>query len=187
MSNLGGGVGLGLGGDYATTYSDYYTIAQSYAVAGQNIFKDAGCTNATLAAQIACLKAVPALTLVGLPDVARYVVQDGTYVVTERLEVSAPNADVAHIPVIFGTTANDGASFSTYPKQNVTSEVQGIELSLGISQYYAQTIIDSGLFPFYDSGNLTLDAFNVSQRVATDIQFRCIDQATVVRVRPSAS
>jgi hypothetical protein len=57
--------------------------------------------------------------------------------------------------------------------------VEGIMQSLGISEAYAQSVIDSGLFPFFDSGNLTLDAFNVSQRVATDTTFRCIDEATL--------
>jgi hypothetical protein len=179
MSNLGGGVGLGLSGDYATTYSNYDTIAQSYATAGTQVFSEAGCTNATLAAQIACLKTVDALKLVGLPTVARYVVQDGTYVVTERLDVTAPNADAAHVAVIFGNTADDGASFSTYPRTPVTTELAGIQASLGIDADYAQAIIDSKLFPYHDTGNITLDAFNVSARVATDIQFRCIDQATV--------
>lgn len=179
MSNLGGGVDLGLSGDYATTYSSYLTIDQSYADAGQNIFIEAGCTNATLAAQIDCLSALPAQTVVGLSAVARYVVQDGKYVNTEELIVNKRTPNTAHIPVIFGNVANDGASFSTYPKTPVTSELAGIQASLGISAAYAQDIISSGLFPYYDTGNITLDSFNVSQRVATDNQFRCIDQATM--------
>lgn len=179
MSNLGGGVDLGLSGDYGTTYSSYYTIAQSYAVAGQNIFKAAGCNQSSLAAQIACLDAVPAATIVGLSSVARYVVQDGKYVNTEQLIVNTRNASTAHIPVIFGVTRNDGASFSTYPTTPVTSEVAGIQAALGISAAYAQAIIDSGLFPLYDTGNITADSFNVSQRVAEDKTFRCVDQATV--------
>jgi hypothetical protein len=179
MSNLGGGVGLGLSSDYATTYSDYLTIQQSYDNAGQNLFAAAGCTNSTLDAQIACLRAIPAIQITGLSAVARYVVQDGTYVVTPRLEVSSKNKNVAHIPVIFGITHDDGASIASYPKNPVTSELQGIQATLGINSYWAQTIIDSGLFPYYDTGNVTLDSFNVSARVTTDIQFRCIDQATI--------
>ncbi|KAK0280728.1 hypothetical protein LTR35_007754 [Friedmanniomyces endolithicus] len=179
QSNLGGGVDLGLSGDYGTTYSSYLTINASYAVAGQQIFEEAGCNQTTLAAQITCLEAVPAQTLVNLPTVARYVVQDGTIVNTEQLDVTNKNGSTADVNVIFGTTKNDGASFSTYPKVNVTSEAQGIELALGTTAQYAQAIIDSGLFPFYDTGNLTLDSFNVSQRVATDKTFRCIDEATV--------
>lgn len=180
QSNLGGGVTLGMTGNYGTTYSSYYTIAQSYAVAGQQIFKAANCTQASLNDQITCLKGVSAQTLVSLATVARYVVQDGTYVNTEQLIVSTKNGSTAHVPVIFGNTANDGASIgSNYPTKPVTSEVDGIEQSLGITSQYAQAIIDSGLFPLYNTGNLTLDSFNVSQRVATDATFRCIDEATV--------
>lgn len=179
QSNLGGGKTLGLSGDYGTTYSPYYTIAQSYAVAGQQIFQAVGCNQTALADQIACLKTVPAATIQTLNTVARYVVQDGTYVNTENLDVVNKNGSTANVNVIFGTTANDGASFSTYPEVAVTSESQGIQLALGISAQYAQAIIDSGLFPFYDTGNITLDSFNVSQRVATDKIFRCVDEATV--------
>lgn len=179
MSNLGGGVDLGLGGNYATTYSSYLSIPASYALAGQNIFVSAGCTQSSVSAQIECLKAVPALTVVGLSNVARYVVQDGHFVNTEELIVNKRNGSAAHVPVIFGNVANDGASFSTYPKTPVSSLSAGIQAALGISAANAQSIIGSNLFPFYDTGNLTLDAFNVSQRVATDTQFRCIDQATM--------
>ncbi len=75
MSNLGGGVDLGLSGNYATTYSSYLSVPESYALVGQNIFLAAGCAQASLEAQIACLELVPALKLVGLSSVARYVVQ----------------------------------------------------------------------------------------------------------------
>ena len=179
MSNLGGGVDLGLSGNYATTYSSYLTVAQSYALAGQNIFRQAGCNQTSLDDQIDCLRAVPANTLVSYSNVARYVVQDGTYVNTPELIVDRPTPNTAHVPVIFGIVENDGASFSTYPKTPVANETAGIQAALGISTSYAQSIISSGLFPYYNTGNVTLDSFNVSQRVATDNQFRCIDQATV--------
>lgn len=170
---------LGLSGDYATTYSSYLTVDESYAIAGQTIFQEAGCTNATLDLQIECLEAQPALKIVNLPTVARYVVQDGTYVDTENLDVVNRNGSAAYVPVIFGNVKNDGASFSTYPKTPVTTEVEGIMAALGISEAYANDIINSGLFPYYDTGNVTLDSFNVSQRVATDNQFLCIDEATM--------
>lgn len=178
MSNLGGGVDLGESGNYGTTYSSYYTIAQSYAVAGAAIFQEAGCTNATLAAQIACLETVN-VDLTGLATVARYVVQDGKYVVTENLAVGSYNADVAHIPVIFGNVMNDGASFSAY-STTCTTEVSCLAANLYCSTTYAQALINSGLFPYYVSGNgVAADSFNVSQRVITDNTFLCVDQATV--------
>lgn len=88
MSNLGGSIDIRINGDYATTYNSYYTVNESYAVAGQQIFKAAGCKQTALDDQIACLKAVPALKLVGLSTVARYVVQDGHFVNTEELIVT---------------------------------------------------------------------------------------------------
>jgi carboxylesterase type B len=179
QSNLGGGVDLGLDSDYGTTYSSYLTIAASYKLAGQQIFHGVGCNQSSLSAQIACLKTVPWQKIQNLATVARYVVQDGTFVNTEQLDVTNTNGSTAHVPVIFGTTANDGASFSTFPPANISTEAEGIEASLGITAEYANLIINSGLFPYYNTGNLSLDSFNVSQRVATDKTFRCIDEATV--------
>lgn len=86
-----------------TTYSKYDTINQSFASAGQQIFQQAGCTQTTLADQVACLRAyngTPELSSFG--TVARYVVQDGSIVVTPKLEVATLNANVAHIPVCLG-------------------------------------------------------------------------------------
>ncbi|CAI6315103.1 unnamed protein product [Periconia digitata] len=186
LSNLGGGVTLGLDGDYGTTYSSYYTINQSYTAAGPQIFTAANCTSSTLTTQIACLEKLPALQLVSLPTVARYVVQDGTYVNTPNLILTASpstnstNSTTAHVPVIFGTTANDGASFSNFPPANITTHAEGLQHALSINATWAANIIASTLFPFSNSShNLTLDSFNVSQRIATDKTFRCVDQATV--------
>lgn len=179
MSNLGGGVTLGLNGDYGTTYSTYYTINQSYAVAGPQIFAAAGCNSTDVSSQIACLENAPASTLVGASTVARYVVQDGKYVNTPNLILSTRNGSTAHIPVIFGIIRNDGASFSTYPKTPIANHTEGLQVALGINSTWAERVIGSNLFPFINTGNLTLDSFNVSQRIATDKTFRCVDQATV--------
>ncbi|KAK1962025.1 alpha/beta-hydrolase [Colletotrichum sublineola] len=178
MSNLGGGVDLGLDGDYGTTYSSYLSIADSYNRSAA-LFSEAGCDQSTMEAQVACLRTIPAQTIVNLPTVARYVVQDGIYVTTETLNVYSRNGSTASVNTIWGNIGNDGASFSTYPTEPIGNQTQGLMVGLGISQAYAQDIIDSGLFPYYDTGNATLDSFNVTQRVATDKTFRCIDQATV--------
>ncbi|KAK4143353.1 Carboxylesterase family-domain-containing protein [Dichotomopilus funicola] len=180
QSNLGGGEGMGPSASYSTTYSKYYTIEQSYAVAGQQIFRGAGCNQTQLDEQIRCLKAVPAKTLANLPDVARYVVQDGHFINARQLNVAARDGSTAHVPVIFGTTAHDGASFFPYPQGgNFTSEADFIAAALGVDAASARAILDSQLFPLYSTGNLSLDAFNVSQRVMTDVGFRCIDEAIV--------
>jgi len=177
MSNLGGGVDLGLTGNYGTTYSSYYTVNQSYAIAGQQIFQEAGCNQASIQDQITCLRQYPG-DITAFAYAARYVVQDGTIVNTEELELRSKNPNTANVNVIFGVTANDGASFCGYT-HNCTTEVECLAGNLGITEQYAQSIIDSKLFPYYDTGNVTADSFNVSQRVTEDNTFRCIDQATV--------
>ena len=179
MSNLGGGVTLGLKGDYGTTYSTYYTIDQSYAIAGPQIFAAAGCNSTDISDQITCLEKAPATTLVSASTVARYVVQDGKYVNTPNLVLSTRSDSTAHIPVIFGIIRDDGASFSTYPTTPIANHTQGLQVALGINSTWAEKVIASNLFPLTNTGNLTLDSFNVSQRIATDKTFRCVDQATV--------
>lgn len=139
------------------------------------LFNEAGCNQTDNNAKVACLKTVSASTIVNQPTVARYVVQDGRYVNTPELIVSHRNPNTSHVPIMFGNVENDGASFSTYPRPVITSEQAGIDAALGISAEYARDIISSGLFRLYRTGNTTLDAFNVSQRVATDNQFRCIN------------
>lgn len=52
MSNLGGGVDLGDSRNYGTTYSSYYTVNQSFTLAGEQIFRQAGCNQTTLAVRI---------------------------------------------------------------------------------------------------------------------------------------
>ncbi|KIW10393.1 hypothetical protein PV08_11355 [Exophiala spinifera] len=179
MSNLGGGVDLGLEGNYGTTYSSYYTVNESYTVAGPQIFNGSNCTQPSLEGKIACLKQVNATDIVSLDTVARYVVQDGTIVNTPELDVVNRNGSAANVPIIFGIAANDGASFSNLSPTPITNETAGLMYGLGINELYARAIIKSGLFPYYDTGNVTFDSFNVTQRVATDNTFRCIDQATV--------
>ncbi|KAK6544862.1 hypothetical protein TWF694_001542 [Orbilia ellipsospora] len=180
MSNLGFGYALGIGYSYANTYSDYLTIEGSYNIAGQQIFSSFGCNQASIDDQIACLETIDPLSIVTAGTVARYVVQDGYYVNTPILDLTGKfGGSVANVDVIFGTTRDDGASFSTYPKTPVTSISQGLQVGLGISAANAQLVIDSGLFPAPNTGDFTKDSFNVTSRIATDLQFRCVDQATV--------
>ncbi|KAK6332280.1 hypothetical protein TWF696_002999 [Orbilia brochopaga] len=180
MSNLGFGYALDIGYSYANTYSDYLTIEGSYNIAGQQIFSSLGCNQASLDDQIACLETKDPLAIVTASTVARYVVQDGYYVNTARLDLTgSEGGSVANVDVIFGITHDDGASFSTYPKTPVTSLSQGLQVGLGITAANAQKVIDSGLFPAPNTGDITKDSFNVTARIATDLQFRCVDQATV--------
>ena len=79
---------------------------------------------------------------------------------------------------MIGFMRDDGAAFIGYPSaaENVSQAIQSLNY---LSNDLTEAIVSSGLFPLPNTGNYTLDLFNVSARVATDIQFRCLDQATV--------
>ena len=179
MSDLGGGIDLGEPSNYGTQFTNYYTIGQSYNVSGQNIFHAIGCNQTTLAAQINCARTASTGVAINAirPD-ARYVVQDGTYVQRQSLDLRSRSNHTAHVPYIGGNVLNDGASF-TGLSTTCTSLADCLAANVPCTPAYANAIISSGLFPFTNNtGNLQQDAFNVSQRVVTDNMFRCVDQAT---------
>jgi len=171
---------LGLSNNYGTYYAIWRTIEEQYNNdVGQNLFQSFGCNQASLQDQISCLEKVDALAL-SSGILAQRVVQDGTFVNTRELNLVKRNPQTAHVPTMFGVTRDEGASIgANYPKTPVTNQVDGIAASLGIAKSYAQDIVNSKLFPLQNTGNITFDSFNVSQRVATDNNFRCVDQATI--------
>jgi carboxylesterase type B len=161
-SNLGGLA-------YGTTYSKYYSIAQEVDVVGNAIVKEANCSNAK--SQVECLRALPAMTITGLSDTARYLVVDGKYLQSSELELTDP-ASTAYVPLLIGTTRDDGAAMLGYPSVGETINTFLKDSGLPAS------IAPSHLFPEPTGSNHTLDIFNTTARVATDGMFRCTDQAT---------
>ncbi|KAK3322411.1 Alpha/Beta hydrolase protein [Apodospora peruviana] len=161
LSNLGGL-------NYGTTYSRYYTIDQEMAVAGAAILNAANCTAA--ASQVDCLRAVPAFTLSSkLGTVARYLVVDGTYLVSSELELKT--GPPLHVHIMMGITHDDGGPFIDYPKSTNQTEYL---ISSGFNPPPAE------LFPLAaTTDNATLNLYNTTSRLATDAIFRCVDQATV--------
>lgn len=162
QSNLGGLA-------YGTTYSKYYTIEQEMKVVGNAILSETNCTHA--ASQLECLRAIPATTISTLSDTARYLVVDGEYLTSSELNLK-DSRSTAHVPVMLGTTRDDGAAIMGYPKAGET-----------INQFLSETglpstVAPSQAFPIPSGSNQTLDIFNTTARVATDGMFRCIDQAT---------
>lgn len=75
--------------------------------------------------------------------------------------------------------ADDGAAFIGFPTAGQTVPQALTTLGL-LNSSMATAIAQSTLFPTPDANNATLDVFNVSARVSTDVQLRCLDQATVV-------
>ena len=47
-----------------------------------------------------------------------------------------------------------------------------------LAQYLPTSVANNSLFPIPAGPNATLDVFNVTARVASDMEFRCLDQAT---------
>lgn len=159
LSNLGGI-------NYGTTYSKYMTISEEMKTAGNSILASTNCTNA--ASQVNCLRAVEASKLSQIGTAAAYLVVDGTYLVSEELELEGPKL-LVHL--MMGTTRDDGAAFINFPKSANQSEYL---TSLGFN-----STPSAELFPLPDVANKTLALFNMTAHLATDGIFRCIDQATV--------
>ncbi|KAL0473272.1 Alpha/Beta hydrolase protein [Neurospora intermedia] len=157
LSNLGGI-------NYGTTYSRYYTIAEETAVVGNAILAATNCTD------VACLRQVPAEKLTS-GTVARYLVVDGTYLVSPELDLSR-TAGPSGIDLMMGITHDDGAPFISYP--STTNQTAYL-----LSQGFSPSLASPSLFPIPPNPNGTLALFNSSSRLATDGMFRCIDQATV--------
>lgn len=159
---------------YATTYSDYYNISAEVSVAADPILNATGCLNST--SQVDCLRALDPHAIANLTDVARFLVQDGTYLVTPELEVTG-KGPAAHVPVMMGFMRDDGAAFISYPTANdsLTSFIssQGFNFTTSLSTSALTTI-----YPEPNSANATLNIFNTTALVSTDAQFRCLDEAT---------
>ncbi|KAK3954217.1 hypothetical protein QBC32DRAFT_322821 [Pseudoneurospora amorphoporcata] len=101
--------------------------------------------------RVACLRKLPAEKLISGTS-ARYLVVDGTYLVSPELDLSRQTGP-SGIDLVMGITHDDGAPSSSTPSPS--------------------------LFPLPPTPNATLALFNSSSRLATDGIFRCIDQATV--------
>lgn len=75
--------------------------------------------------------------------------------------------------------AEDYSALLAWPGDNQTA-ADALDANYLANASFAETIVQSGLFPQLASGNTTLDVFNVTARVSTDICFRCLIEATVI-------
>lgn len=178
LSNLGGL-------NYGTTYSRYYTIDEAMAAVARPILTATKCAGpATGSAVVACLRALPLAVLQGASTVARYVVVDGTYIVSKQLDLSRAGASnatnvtaAAPYALMMGTMRDDGTPLASFPAPGVTAADDAAYLS---AEGYPN--VSAALFPVPGtsvSANVSLDLFNMSSRVSTDGVFRCADTATV--------
>ncbi|KAG5220135.1 alpha/beta-hydrolase [Salix suchowensis] len=106
--------------DYAATYSKYFTIEEEAAMVARPIISEIGCANDDPAVVRACLLAAPAAQLVSLPDVARFLVVDGTFITSDGLQLSGRAPGVSKVPTMWGWMAFDGAPLIGFPKDGQT-------------------------------------------------------------------
>ncbi|KAI0642658.1 carboxylesterase from carbohydrate esterase [Trametes meyenii] len=155
--------------NYATTYSLYYTIPQEVSLIADPLLAAVGCNTAETN-PLACLRAIDPHTLVNLPIVASFLVVDGTFLTSKQLPVDG-SGPVANVHTLMGVMRDDAAALIGYPQSsNLTAGLLGASLNT--------TVVNNPLFPEPTGTNATLNVFNVTARVATDTEFRCLDQAT---------
>ncbi|KZT04637.1 carboxylesterase from carbohydrate esterase [Laetiporus sulphureus 93-53] len=161
MSNLAGS-------DYATRHSLYYTISEEVSEVVYGILEETGCTTDNA---LESLRAYDAYDLVSLSNVARFIVVEGTYVTHTELPLNG-SGTVANVHAMMGHMRDDGAAFIGYPTTtNLTSAL--------LAQDLPTTVVNDMLFEVPTGPNATYNIFNVTARVATDVEFRCLEQATV--------
>ncbi|KAL4251067.1 AB hydrolase superfamily protein [Abortiporus biennis] len=164
MSNL---AGFG----FATTYSKYFTIDQLQTATVDQFLSETNCAGSTDV--LACLKAIDPHTLVALDNPPRFPVVDGTIITHTSLPTNG-SGPIANVHTMMGFMRDDGAAFIGFP----TSD----NLVAALAQNgLPQTPANSSLFPIPTTGtNTTLNVFNVTARVTTDGEFRCLDQSTAI-------
>ena len=163
LQSCPGGIG------YAESFSQYSSLADALNTT-QGIAKEKNCTQQDEPTLVACLRALdPAKLVAG--GVATSPVVDGTYLTSPelRLDGSGPSLDVA---VMVGTMQDDGDPFTSFSQNSTPSQ------ALQNQGYDADAILGSSLFPLPQSANTTLDIFNLTSRVSTDAQFRCLAEST---------
>ncbi|KAF8875886.1 Carboxylesterase family-domain-containing protein [Gymnopilus junonius] len=173
QSNLGG---FG----FASTYSKYFTLEESVTQFSQPLVESVGCANVTDV--LACLRAVPASTIFNAPNSTaespRFIVVDGHFITTDQLEVNGAGS-AAKAYVMFGWMRDDGADFiGNFPTAGETLETALLEA--GFPFNVTQSAVNSELFPSPDGADALENLFNVTSRVGTDGEFRCVDQATLI-------
>lgn len=182
--------GSNLGGyDYGTTYSQYYTPEESYAVIGKATVTAAGCSGNDYTT-VQCLQHISAYDLQNIipkktpanGNSARFVIVDGKYITESRLNVT-DRKKVANVPTMWGNVAEDAAPFLQYSSSG-TNRTTAINSVLHDDQalFAKVALANENLFPLGTSlsNNASLNAFNLSAQIATDVIFRCLDQATVL-------
>lgn len=97
-------------------------IEDQYTNNAQSMISAVGCAGKT--DTLACLREVPAESLMTAPNAPRSIVVDGTYITTDGLRVDG-SGPAARAHVMFGWTRDDASDFiGAWP----TAETTGLEI-----------------------------------------------------------
>ncbi|THY59427.1 alpha/beta-hydrolase [Aureobasidium pullulans] len=155
-------------------YQPYVPLVTAVNQSTTPILNLVGCRDA--ADQLACLQAYNATELLGLKTVFNYPVVDGTYLVSEFIDLNSTTDITNRVPVIMGVNRDEeGVLGTVYPTTNLTT---GIDDIAAANHLNASDIPASDLFPLgtSDNNNATLNVFNTTTRISTDVSFRCSNQ-----------
>ncbi|XP_014559130.1 hypothetical protein COCVIDRAFT_35672 [Bipolaris victoriae FI3] len=157
------------GMSYSSAFSNYLTIAEE-TKRTQGVVAEMGCGQLQGEDMVQCLRKVDPWALINAKNIAGFPVIDGKLLTNSLL--LGPTAPKLKQPVMMGIMHDDGSSFTSYPTSSNLSDV------LSSQGYPASTILASNTFPLPDIANSTLAIFNLTTRVATDAQLRCLGQST---------
>ncbi|KAI5244086.1 alpha/beta-hydrolase [Aureobasidium subglaciale] len=155
-------------------YQPYVPLTTAINETTRQILDLTGC--ATVVDQLTCLQAYNATALLGLATVFNYPVVDGTYLVSEFIDLNSTTNITNRVPVMMGVNRDEeGVLGTVYPTNNLTT---GIDDIAHASHLNASAIFESNLFPLGTSrtANATLNVFNTTTRISTDASFRCVNQ-----------
>jgi hypothetical protein len=83
----------------------------------------------------------------------------------------------AHVPVINGGNRDELAVLGLYlPTTDPTAAILELGPALGFNTTAAAA---PGIFPSPNGGNVTMDIFNITSRIVTDVALRCGEQAMI--------
>lgn len=118
-----------------------------------------------------CLRKIDPLKLVSQQNVVGLPVVDGTFLTSDSLPLKAGSSKL-NIPILAGIMRDDGAGVITYPTSTNLSAV------LTSQAFPTDVVLNSSAFPVPYDALTTQSVFNLTSRLSTDIQFRCLGQST---------
>lgn len=145
----------------------YLTIDQARQFGGDDLVKALGCNAASDV--LGCLRGKNVDDFLRNP--INYIVQDGTYIRSPRLDMRRPDQAQGHVnrvPVIWGTMRDELGSLGIVPPASETSLANAMKTAGILSNYSDIVLRETNTFPVSQYG-----VQNLTVAVNTDIKFRC--------------